>query len=80
MDDRSQVAQPQIKLTYTGSGPFRTVQGFVVPDPPEGCESQQLLDWSCVLVVLAVPIDNARRTRVIEAYAVRWDIETVDAT
>ena len=79
MDDRSQVAQPPIELKYAGGGPFRTVQAFTVPDPPEGCESEQLLDWGSVLAVLAVPIDNARRSRVIEAYALRWGIETVDA-
>lgn len=78
MDDRSTVTQKPIQIEYTGSGPFRSIKTFFVPDPPEGCESVQLLDWGSVIAILAVNIDQSRRNRVIEAYASKWGIASED--
>ena len=75
-----QPSQPPIVLHHQGAGKLRMVTNFTVTDPPEGCETQQLMDWACVLVVLALPqIDVSRRARVIGAYAERWDIAMDDA-
>ena len=77
MDDLSSVEQPPIGIQYTSAdGPFRTVSGFQVPDPPKGCESAQMLDWGSVMAIMAIPLDQGRRARVIEAYALRWNIAT----
>ena len=79
MSDEVKVEQTPIQLQYSGTDPaFRTVVNFRIHDPPQGCESQQLMDWGSVMAVIAVQIDTARKTRIIEAYAMRWSIPTVE--
>ena len=69
--------QPAITMVRAGDGPWSTVTSVSVPPPPDGCETQQLMDWASVLAVFAVSaIDMPMKLRVAGAYAERWGIET----
>ena len=69
--------QPAITLSRSGDGQWSSVNGMNIPAPPEGCETQQLMDWGSVIAVLQAPwIDMSRKLRVAEAYAERWEIPT----
>ncbi len=71
--------QEAIRLVRQGRGAFSTVVNSIVPMPPEGCESQQMFDWGATVAIansghLHLPL----KLRMIEAYAERWGIETLD--
>ncbi len=70
--------QRPVYLNRSGEGEFASVNGFNVPGPPEGCESQQLMDWGSTLAVLASPHNMGIKLRMIEAYCARYSIGTTD--
>ena len=79
MDDRSNVLQKPIRLQVANMGQLtESVIGFSVPFPPEGCESQQLIEiGSVTAIIYAGHIGLTGKLRAIQAYANIWDIEIV---
>ena len=69
--------QPPVSLRKTGDGDFTMITGWNVPMPPEGCESQQMMDWgSTVAIVTAAHLDHTAKLRMIQTYCERWDVGT----
>ncbi len=69
--------QPAITLIREGDGPWATITGADVPEPPDDCESQQVMEWATVLSFFR--IDPAKcplhvKLRVASTYAERWGI------
>ena len=72
------VTQDPIIVRYKGIKPFRSVTGVNVPIPPEGVDSQQIFDWACITAVMLSPHPWDRKMRVVQVYAKRWSITTVE--
>ncbi len=69
--------QPPITLIRQGDGPWATIVSATVPEPPEDCESQQLLQWAAVLSFFQIPRAECPmhvKLRVASTYAERWGI------
>lgn len=66
--------QLPIVLNRAGEGPWATVEGAHVPFPPDGCESQQLMDWGSVHAVATSQVSLPMKLRVVQAYADRWGV------
>ncbi len=69
--------QAPIKIKKQGDGMFASVSDALVPQPPEGCESQQMMDWGATVAVMKHEhINLPLKLRMVEAYAQRWGIAT----
>lgn len=68
--------QPEITIQVVNEGtPFQSAVAVQVPGPPEGCESQQLMDWAAVAAIMAMPNYVMEvKMRLITVYAERWQV------
>lgn len=79
--DEKSVTQTPIKLLVQGDGPFRTIKHSMVPEPPEGCESQQVFDWAATVSAMRQQhLSLAIQMRVVSVYAERWKISTEEVS
>ena len=69
--DQKDVTQRPIRMLYQGDGPFRTVRDISIPEPPDGCESQQLFDWALLIAVITSSMPMHGKMRLVEAYCDR---------
>ncbi len=69
--DQKQVAQKPIFFQYQGQGEFRSIRDFSVAEPPEGCETQQLLDWAILSMTMSANMQMSGKMRILEAYCAR---------
>ncbi len=69
--DQKAVVQRPIIIRYEGKEPFRTIADMSIPEPPNGCESQQLFDWAVLCGVIPSNMPMVGKMRLVEAYSER---------
>lgn len=66
MRDRANPKPPSIQTAH--------LQDINVPVPPDGCESQQVMDFAVIRASCAAGPMDGFTTRLVEVYAERWSI------
>lgn len=75
IDDRADVEQKPIEVDRSAcTGPLAGPPDCRFYAPPDGCETQQVLDWGMLSVSMATNMPKEAKVRLINAYAVKWSI------
>lgn len=78
MNDQKQVTQAPIKVTLNSVLGVQQIRGVEVPPPPDGCESQQVIDYAAVVSFFGITrqsnLPSTQQLRPLQVYAERWSI------